>query len=159
MTPLARGSANAPELAGAADTEAGEDLVSKECLVAAPPARVFAALTESDEIERWFAQVALVEPRAGGAAEFVFYNRNGTFSVFVGEVTEFVPLACVAFTWHSPPSATPPLHVRFTLAAAPRGTRLSLVHSGFAGQPIERDVYDEGWDHYLRRLASAVAEG
>jgi uncharacterized protein YndB with AHSA1/START domain len=135
-----------------------DDYLEKTLSIAAPPERVFAALTDSDQVSRWFAPITSIELQLGGRVEFVFYNRNGTFSLFQGQVTAVDAPWRFGFTWHSPAWAFAPLDVQFTLEAAPDGTRLRLIQRGFATQPVERDIHDVGWEHYLRRLA-AVADG
>ena len=127
--------------------------------IAAPPERVFALLTDPDEIALWFAQVAGIEPNVGGTVEFAFFNDNGTVSVFSGEVTDFVANARFGFTWHNRQWTFPPLHVLITLEDAGGNTVLTLQQSGFTAAPsLERDIHDEGWWRYLERLA-AVADG
>ena len=127
--------------------------------IAASRERVFALLTDPDRIELWFAQVSGVEPHPGGAVEFVFFNENGTVSVFSGEVTDYVANRSLGFTWHNRQWTFPPLHVLITLEDAGGSTVLILRQTGFtAAPPLERDIHDEGWWRYLERLA-AVADG
>ena len=143
----------------AAAENAPADALEISLRIAAPPARVFRLLTDPDRIALWFAQVSGIEPRVGGAVEFVFFNDNGSVSVFSGEVTEFAADSRFGFTWHHPDWTFPPLHVRFTLERAGSETALRLRQSGFAAAPaMERDIHAEGWDRYLERLA-AVADG
>lgn len=127
--------------------------------IAAPPERVFQLLTVPERIGLWFAQVAGIEPRAGGAVEFVFFNENGSVSVFSGEVTAFVADSRFGFTWHNRQWTFPPLRVLFSLQDSSGATVLTLRQTGFAAAPtMERDVHEEGWWRYLERLA-AVADG
>jgi len=135
-----------------------EDQVEKRVHIRAALSRVFRALTNPEWVARWFAQVAVIEPYPGSTVEFCFHNSNGTVSVFWGEVTDHEPHRRFGFTWGHSSWGFPPTRVMFTLEATPDGTALQLIHSGFAGQPLERDIHDEGWDHYLRRL-TAVADG
>lgn len=138
---------------------AHSDVLELSLRIAAPPERVFALLTDPDRIFLWFAQVAGIEPHAGGAVEFVFFNDNGSVSVFSGEVTEFVANARFGFTWRHNTWTFPPLHVLFTMQANGSATVLRLRQTGFAAAPpMERDVHEEGWARYLERLA-AVADG
>jgi uncharacterized protein YndB with AHSA1/START domain len=138
--------------------EEAEDVVRKAVQLEASADRVFQLLTDPDHVERWFADVATIEPWVGGAVEFAFYNRNGTLSVFGGRVTAIRPPVEFTFTWHHDSWQFPPLEVEFRIEPAAGGARLRLTHRGFTGQPTERDIHDEGWDHYLRRL-TAVAGG
>jgi uncharacterized protein YndB with AHSA1/START domain len=143
--------------ADVADTDVA-DVIRKTARIDAPPARVFGLLTEQEQIELWFAHVATIEGRVGGAVEFVFLNRNGTLGVFRGHVTALEAGRKVAFTWHNDSWEFPPLEIEFSVEPAAGGSRLRLTQRGFAGQPVERDIHDTGWDQYLRRLA-AVADG
>ena len=91
--------------------------------------------------------------------EFVFFNENGTVSVFSGEVTDYVANRKFGFTWHNRQWTFPPLHVLITLEDVGGSTVLILRQTGFtATPPLERDIHDEGWWRYLERLA-AVADG
>lgn len=135
------------------------DMLEVSLRIAATPQRVFALLTDPDAISLWFAQVSGIEPRVGGAVEFVFFNENGSVSVFSGEVTAFAANARFGFTWHNRQWTFPPLHVLITLESVGAATVLRLRQTGFAkAPPLERDIHDEGWARYLERLA-AVADG
>lgn len=135
------------------------DMLELSLRIAAPPQRVFALLTDPDAISLWFAQVSDIEPHPGGAVEFVFFNENGSVSVFSGEVTVFETDVRLGFTWHNRQWTFPPLHVLITLERVGDETKLHLRQTGFAqAPPLERDIHDEGWSRYLERLA-AVADG
>ncbi len=136
--------------------DAFDNRLEKRIHIHAPLGRVFRTLTDPEWIARWFAQVAAVEPHPGGAVEFCFLNSNGTASVFRGEVTDYESPGRFGFTWSHSSWDFPSTHVLFTIEATPDGTVLQLLHSGFADQSLERDVHDEGWDHYLRRLKAAT---
>lgn len=135
------------------------DMLEISLRIAASPQRVFALLTDPDAICLWFAQVSGIEPHVGGAVEFVFFNENGSVSVFSGEVTAFEANVRLGFTWHNRQWTFPPLHVLIALESVGAATVLRLRQTGFAqAPPIERDIHDEGWARYLERLA-AVADG
>lgn len=136
-----------------------DDVLEMSLRIAALPERVFALLTDPDRIALWFAQVSGIEPHVGGGVEFVFFNENGSISVFSGEVTAFETDVRLGFTWHNRQWTFPPLHVLITLESVGDETVLHLRQTGFAeAPPLERDIHDEGWARYLERLA-AVADG
>ena len=130
--------------------------MEKTLRVAAPPQTVFALLTDPDGIGRWLTPVAYLDPVPGGEVELAFPHQNGTLGVVRGRVTEIAPPERIGYTWHSTSWTFPPLHVRFTLLPVAGGTEVRLTQRGFAGQPVERAIHDEGWEHYLRRLAEAA---
>lgn len=152
-----KGSSRDAPVGDSADTR--EDVVELSLRISASPERVFVLLTDPDAISLWFAQVSGIEPHVGGAVEFVFFNENGSVSVFSGEVTDFEANARLGFTWHNRQWTFPPLHVLITLESVGAATLLRLRQTGFAqAPPLERDIHDEGWARYLERLA-AVADG
>ena len=132
-----------------------------------PIARVWHALTDADALAQWFMPSDFA-PRLGH--QFTFQTKpdsqwNGTVTC---EVVALEPPTLLAYTWGNA-QLDPPTLVTFTLAEAGDGTRLCLVHSGFAaGGPhglTIRDILASGWDsHVLREslpaeLDTLAAEG
>lgn len=72
----------------------------------APPARVFAALTEPDQLRAWLADEAEVEPKAGGAFRFWGRHVYGAPEAGSQRLTRFEPGQALAFAWdlHGQPS-------------------------------------------------------
>jgi uncharacterized protein YndB with AHSA1/START domain len=89
--------------------------VVAEIEIAAPPQRVFAALTDPAQNQEWGRSEAFqitlweMDPRVGGAWRFVSLEsgKNREY-VHHGEVLEFDPPRVLAYTWfatwHEPPS-------------------------------------------------------
>jgi uncharacterized protein YndB with AHSA1/START domain len=136
--------------------EDDQDRLEKSIAVAAPPHQLFTLLTDPDGLSRWLTPVASFDAVPGGDVELVFLNQNGTLGVFRGQVTEVVPSERIGYTWHSPAWTFPPLQLLFTLHPIAGGTEVRLTQWGFAGQPVERTIHDQGWEHYLGRLAEAA---
>lgn len=69
--------------------------------VPAAPERVFAALTEPDELRAWFAEGAAVEPREGGAYQFWGRHTWGTpaRTEAAQKITRWEPGKALAFEW------------------------------------------------------------
>ena len=69
--------------------------------LAARPERVFAALTQAEELEQWFAEHAEVEPRVGGAYRFWGKHTYGTPSraEAMQTITHFEPGRALGFSW------------------------------------------------------------
>ena len=138
----------------------GVCLVDRAIVVAAPPERVYALLTQADEIVRWMAPDAHVEAVVDGVISWRHANGDRVEGRFV----ELVPARRVAFTygWDREDVGIPTRStlVEITLTPLPSadGTRteLHLVHRGLS-EPMAR-AHHGGWTNYLTRLA-AVAEG
>jgi uncharacterized protein YndB with AHSA1/START domain len=131
-------------------------LVEKRLFIDAPPARIYALLTDAARLVEWMAPVADVDPRPGGALTWTHVNGDRVAGVFV----ELLVDRRIVFTygWDRADVGIPPGSTTVEIDLLPRdgGTELHLVHRGLAG-PMA-DAHHGGWSNYLTRLA-AVAEG
>ena len=124
----------------------------RETHVPAPPAAVFALLTDPEKILRWMGTEAQVEPEPGG-----LYLVNVTGARFArGTFREVVPVHRLAYSfgWEGseivPPASS--LVEIDLIEEPPNGTLLRLTHSGLPNEE-QRAGHGEGWAHYLGRLA------
>jgi uncharacterized protein YndB with AHSA1/START domain len=124
--------------------------------IATTPERLFPLLIEPDSLQRWWPDVAELEPRVGGRVRMEF---RGGESVVTGEVTQFEPPRVVAFTWIRAESPDVTTHVQLTVTELDGDRcRVEVVHSGWEHAPELRPMHDAGWAHFLACLA-ALAEG
>ena len=113
-------------------------VVRREQHVPAPPAVVFALLTDPEKILRWMGTEAELEPQPGG-----LYLVNVTGARFArGSFREVVP----------PGSSL----VEIDLVEQPDGTLLRLTHTGLPNAE-QCAAHSDGWTHYLGRLATTAA--
>ena len=132
-------------------------IVRREVQIAAPPATVFAFLTDPDKIVRWMGTEATAEPNPGG----LYLLNLGGRATARGQFTEVIPVHRLAYSfgWEDN-DKTPPGSslVEIDLVEEPGGTRVKLTHSGLADREI-CDSHEKGWTHYLGRLAITAAGG
>jgi len=108
--------------------------IEKELFIKATPERVFRALTEKEELERWFLRKAEVDLRPGGAIRFEW--KPGVFNI--GKILVLEPPHRLSYTWEvQTPDVTT---VTFELTAENGGTLLRIIDAGFRK--------GEDWDHY-----------
>lgn len=150
MTSVARkGAARA-----VADLATGTVLATVE--IAAPVERVFRALTDPEEVVRWWGSPELYrttewisELRRGGRCrargEMV---GGGTFTV-EGEYLEVDPPHKLVQTWTPDWDADHTTTLRYRLDPIPDGTRITLRHEGFAGMPESCGDHALGWERVL----------
>jgi uncharacterized protein YndB with AHSA1/START domain len=126
------------------------DAIERQLTLEVPRERVWAALTEPDQVRRWFGTETKVDLRPGGKGEFSWDETVVPFTV-----EEVEPPRRYAYRWE--PGATqtgkPTTLVEFTLEEVPEGTLLTLIESGFAELP-EKSYEDNsgGWDEELGHL-------
>jgi uncharacterized protein YndB with AHSA1/START domain len=145
-----------------------KDAVISEVQIAAPPERIFEALTSSDLLMRWWngeggpCRVKLweFEPRVGGRWRCAVEDPSqkmlpGGEGTTTGEIVEFDPPRTLAYTWlasfHSKPEVV--THVRWTLVPTRDGTLVKMTHSGLKPLP-EGAGYAEGWPGVVNSLKS-----
>ena len=131
------------------------DEVRRELEIRAPRERVWAALTEPEQLVQWFpTKRAEIELRPGGGAVLEWEEATADAVVDVVE-----PPGRLVFRWRPEGLDRPYTTVSFTLEEIADGasTRILLVESGFASLPdqIEQQSQkgnDEGWAHELEEL-------
>ena len=105
------------------------DEVRREIVVEAPQERVWRAITEPDELIRWFPdKIAEVDPRPGGAIRIEW--RDGEFDDGTVDVVE-EPSRFV-FRWHGAGFDSAETLVEFMLETVEDSTRVVVVESGFS---------------------------
>ena len=122
--------------------------------IQAPVEAVWKALTDAEELERWFPFNARVEPGEGGS---IWLNWDG-IATWDSTIEVWDPNRHLRTTYarEMPVSGPPPkLTVDFFLEARGGGTYLRLVHSGFGSGTDWDDEYDgvrRGWAYELKSL-------
>src|SRR5215467_11832793 len=120
--------------------------ITKEQFIKATPERVFQALTEKQELERWFVHEADIELKSGGTIRTNWTPDMGEH----GRVKEVKPSQLFSFTWEGAFSPTPTT-LTFELKKEKDGTLLILTHSGI-GEGEKWDAYtniSRAWDAHL----------
>lgn len=132
--------------------------LEKELFINATPQRVFQALTEKAELERWFLVKAEVDLSPGGAISF--YWGTGVFNF--GKILVLEPPHCLSYTWEAEALEPSPTTITYELRAENDGTRLHLIHAGI-GEGEEWDRYynlrGNGWNIHLEHLAEWLETG
>ena len=131
-------------------------LVQRETHIAAPPATVFAFLTDPDKIVSWMGAEAATEAHPGG---LYLVKKIGSPKVARGEFREVVPVHRLAYSfgWEGDEEVPPGSSlVEIDLIDRDGGTMLRMTHSGLptAAQCAYRAL---GWAQYLGRLAIAAS--
>jgi uncharacterized protein YndB with AHSA1/START domain len=133
-----------------------QDRIERQMTFPAPREDVWAAITEPDQISRWFGTETELDLRPGGQG--VFRWDKTEVRVTVEEVD---PPSRFSYRWEpsQTPSGGPTTLVQFQLEEVEGGTRLSLVESGFANLPAESRRENEfGWDEELGNLRVYLLE-
>ena len=130
-------------------------VVRRETYIAAPPAPVFAFLTDPEKIISWLGTEAKTERHPGG-----LYLLNGVNRMAArGAFREVVPVHRLAYSFGWEGSAEVPPGsslIEIDLLDRDGGTLLRMTHSGLP-TAAQCAAHDKGWAHYLGRLTMAAA--
>ena len=129
----------------AATTPASTDRIEKQVILDAPRSRVWRALTDVAQFNAWFG-VSLTSPFTAGAevsGQITIRNYDHVTMTIWIETME--PERFFSFRWHPYAiepgvdyTVEPTTLVSFTLEDSGRGTRLTIVESGFDAIPESR---------------------
>ena len=124
----------------------GRPALRFERSLAYPVERVWRAITEPDEIHRWFPAAVELELRVGGPMSFRFDDPDAPPTD--GEITELDPPRLLAFDWGDE-------QLRFELEPAGDGCRLLFTH--FLSERIQAARDAAGWEMCLGQLDLLLA--
>jgi len=116
-----------------------------------PPERVFRALTDADDLSRWFPSSAESDPRTGGDYVLRFrFDDDSKNHTYAGQYEDVTPNVRVRYPWNGRFGETT---VEFTLRPSDGGTELRLVHSGWSNEAEEaRQMHEQGWSFFVDNL-------
>lgn len=133
------------------------DRIERSVVVIASADDVWEALTTDEGMSAWFGDVAEMDVRPGGEAVFG-WDGHGEFSAVVETVE---PKARFAFRWAANADTAladgPSTLVEFVIESEDRGTRITVVETGFASFPeaLAQKHFEEntsGWKYELDEL-------
>jgi uncharacterized protein YndB with AHSA1/START domain len=131
-------------------------VIRREMQIAAPPATIFAFLTDPEKILSWMGVEATTEPHPGGL--YFVKGVGDRANVARGAFREVVPVhrLSYSFGWEGGQEVPPGSSlVEIDLIERNGGTLLRFTHSGLPNA-AQCAAHEKGWRHYLGRLAVAA---
>jgi uncharacterized protein YndB with AHSA1/START domain len=146
-----------------------QDVVTCEIFIAAPPARVFEAITDPRQLPQWWGQKEMYrvtnfesDLRVHGKWKSTGVGANGDPFQVSGEYLEVDPPRLLVQTWTSSYASNLKTTVRWELEPhgvhglhpngpqrAGTGTLVKIHHSGFAGKAEQAKSHAQGWGRVL----------
>lgn len=125
--------------------------------IKAPPAKVWAAITQPKSMMQWWGPdagptlSAVADVRPGGRFSVVFRLVSGQEHNPTGIYQEVVPEQKLVFTWDLPETSEPVSLVTFLLKPMEGGTELTLMHEHLPNEDA-RQSHEDGWNGLLDKL-------
>jgi len=155
------------------------DAILAEIFIAAPPVRVFEAITDPKQRAQWWGQKgtfrvteSISDLRVGGKYSNEGVGPNGTPFHLEGKYLEIDPPRLLVHTriadfvgnietvvrWELEPREVHGLHGSSTHRVG-TGTLVRVRHSGFVGHPEHAESHNKGWCASLNWLQAFVEKG
>ena len=127
----------------------------------APIARVWKALTDVEDMRRWYFDLKEFKPEVGFEFEFTVEHEGFKYS-HLCRIAEVVPQKKLAYTWRYKGYEGDSL-VTFELLADGDKTRLKLTHVGLETFPklpaFARKKFEAGWTEIIGSELKRFVEG
>jgi uncharacterized protein YndB with AHSA1/START domain len=143
-----------------------QDVINAEIQIGAPPARVFAALTDPEQVPQWWGQQGMYritnwhnDLRPGGKWRSEGVGADGKGFHVEGEYLEVDPPRLLVHSWNSSWCGGLNTIVRWELEACNGGTLVRLSHSGFAENVQAAKDHSQGWSRVLVWMEAFVEDG
>lgn len=135
--------------------------VVKEIVINAPISKVWSALTEKEQIEKWLMPANDFILEAGNTFNMLGRNR-GIDYLHICKITEIIPEKKLSYTWGIKDKLSDTL-VTYELEDIEGKTKLTLTHSGWdkvtlAEPGTGRDDYNNGWQFVIPGLKKYVED-
>ncbi|MGH8979448.1 MAG: SRPBCC family protein [Acidimicrobiales bacterium] len=131
--------------------------------IEARPSEVWQWVADQGALRRWLGESLEIDLRVGGAYRLLGPDHETSIS---GVVLDLVPEGALILSWLEEDAGwAHPARLVLTLEATATGTKVCLVHDGFAGIGKEwagaLDAYERGADRHLvlKQLADLVTSG
>lgn len=118
--------------------------------------KVWNALTDKDEMKKWYFDLDAFNPELGFHFKFAGKGAKGEEYIHFCEITELVPQKKIAYSWRYEGYHGNSV-VRFELTAKGDKTHLKLTHEGLETFPQDnpdfaKDSFSKGWTELIGTL-------
>jgi uncharacterized protein YndB with AHSA1/START domain len=143
-----------------------QDVVNAEMFIAAPPDRVFQAITDPRQLLQWWGQKEMyrttnfeTDVRVNGKWLSSGIGVKGDSFQVAGEYLEVDPPRVLVYTWVATWTSNLTTTVRWDLSPSQGGTLVKVRHSGFAGNAETAKSHGQGWQRVLGWVQAFVEKG
>jgi uncharacterized protein YndB with AHSA1/START domain len=125
--------------------------IVKEVILNAPIEKVWKALTDKEEMKKWYFDIADFKPEVGFTFSF-FGEKDGRKFIHICTIQEVEINKKLSYTWTYEGIKGETI-VHFQLFPESNQTRLRLTHEGLENLPQNEDYaksnFEEGWNYII----------
>lgn len=128
----------------------------------APVETVWKAITDKEEMETWYFNIAYLKPEVGCTFQFAGTGRKGETYIHHCEIKEVVPMKKLSYTWRYEGIPGNSL-VEFELSPEGDKTKIKLTHTGLEtfvtdNPDFAKSSFVEGWTHIIGKSLTEYLE-
>lgn len=137
--------------------------IVKEIVINAPTARVWKALTDRNDMEKWYFNIKEFKTEIGFEFSFISPNKEGVDCLHLCKVTKVDEGKTLQYSWRYDGYPGDSL-VTYELFDEGGKTRLKLTHEGiesFMGDTypmLAKDNFNEGWEYLVKTAIKNYVE-
>ena len=136
--------------------------VVKEVLLNAPASKVWKAITDKEQMEQWYFDIAEFRPEVGFEFQFRGKGHKGESYLHLCKITEMIPNKKLSYSWRY--NGYPGIsYVTFELFQEGGKVRLKLTHKGLEtfgtdNPDFARESFNEGWTELIGKSIKEFVE-
>ena len=125
--------------------------ITKEVLLNVPVSKVWKAITDKDEMKKWYFEITEFKPEVGFEFQFYGQGHKGEKYLHLCKITEVIPEKKLTYSW-SYQGYEGMSYLTFELFDENGKTKLKLTHAGLETFPQDspdfaRKSFIEGWTY------------
>lgn len=134
------------------------DVIEKSITIKASVDEIWRSLTDSEELENWWGDGILLEPRVGGSFREPWEDDDGKIQLASGQVTAVKVKKEISFTWQEKDWPKEALtQCSFAIEDKGKLRVLTLKHLGWESLPAESRAkffkdFQIGWGYHMKEL-------
>lgn len=128
----------------------------------APVSKIWKAITDKEEMKKWYFELSDFKPEPGFEFNFSGQGKEGENYLHLCKVIEAIPEKKLVYSWRYDgyPGVS---YISFELFAEGDDTKIKLTHSGIEnlsvnGAAFARENFQEGWQMIIGKSLKEFAE-
>ena len=132
------------------------DIIKKSIEIEDTPESVFSAISNENELTKWWVDVPKLEKKIDGIMNFRFLKENSELLkndyIVQGNVLEIIPNQKLSYTWRPVDDQDyPSTVVTWTIEPTEKKSKVTVLHSGLANVK-DYSRLEEGWEYFIKKL-------
>ena len=136
------------------------NIIQKSIKVSTSAESAYHAISNEEELKKWWIDVPKLELSLGGMVNFRFLKENSQLLekdfVIEGKILELIPNQKLSYSWKPVDDKNyPDTIVTWTIEPTNNGSKVTVLHSGLESAKDYSRLVD-GWEYFLGKLQNLL---